>query len=50
MMQSDKITQKCKYVNACIYSDTDVCIDNVIGCLRMIINKEEAENPLKSRH
>ena len=27
-----------------------MCIDSVTGCLRMIINKEEAENPIKSRH
>ena len=50
MISPLNIAQKCPYVDCCNYADTIECIDNPSGCLRYHINKEEAENPLKSRH
>ena len=50
MMASHTITQNCLYWKSCKYADSTECIDNYCGCLRSQINKEEAENPKKSRH
>lgn len=41
------LTKKCQYKAVCLFSDTENCIDNVFGCVK--VNQEEAENPLKSR-
>lgn len=38
-------TRKCTYVDCCNYADSTECIDKYYRYL----NKEEAENPLKSR-
>ena len=44
------ITRKCIYYQKCVYADTVECLDIYHGCLIFNRNKEEAENPLKSRH
>jgi hypothetical protein len=46
MISPLNITQKCPYVDYCNYADSAEYIDNYYRYL----NKEEAENPLKSRH
>jgi len=45
MISPLNITQKCPYVDCCNYADSTECIDKYYRYL----NKEEAENPLKSR-
>lgn len=50
MMASYTITQNFLYWKSCKYADSTECIDKPCGCLRYHINKEEAENPIKSRH
>ena len=39
-------TRKCTYVDCCNYADSTECIDKYYRYL----NKDEAENPSKSRH
>jgi hypothetical protein len=36
-------------VDCCNYADSIECIDNDCGCIKRYLNKDEAENPLKSR-
>ena len=45
MISPLNITQKCPHVDRCNYADSAECIDKNYRYL----NKEEAENPLKSR-
>lgn len=49
MISNQNITQKCSYVDCCNYADGTECIDNYFGCIKRYLNKEEAENPSKSR-
>jgi len=37
-------------VDCCNYADSAECIDNYCGCIKRYLNKDEAENPSKSRH
>ena len=50
MISPLNITQKCPYVDCCNYADSTECIDNYCGCIKRYLNKDEAENPSKSRH
>ena len=45
-----KVTRKCRYRDSFAFPDTADCVDIINGCLKKYLNKEEAENPLKSRH
>ena len=45
-----KVTRKCRYRDSCAFPDTADCVNIINGCLKKYLNKEEAENPLKSRH
>ena len=49
MITPFNITQKCSHADCCNYADSTECIDNYLGCIKCILNKEEAENPSKSR-
>ena len=50
MISTLNTTQKCPYVDCCNYADSTECIDNYCGCIKRYLNKDEAENPSKSRH
>lgn len=50
MISNLNTTQKCPYMGCCNYADSAECIDNYCGCIKRYLNKEEAENPSKSRH
>ena len=44
------LTRKCIYMESCSFKDDKECVDNLFGCLNTkMSNKEEAENPKKSR-